>query len=139
MVGILSFNTKCKSNTKVMSDDETSRCPVVNSPDNKKQGDSQDQVISLVIEQVAHDSVVPFGHIPNIRFAESLRTWVEIIPRPERRQLHFSHGCLRFIIVTARRIETVAAEDFFFSLHRAETSNKLFSRELPIPLATRAL
>lgn len=80
----------------------------LNSPDNKKHGDSQDEVIGLIIEQVANDSVVPSGQIANIRFGESLRARVEIIPSPERRQLHFSH----YSLGTARHIGTAAAEGF---------------------------
>lgn len=76
------------------SDERRTEVSSLDSPDNKKHGDSQDEVVGLVIEQVANDSVVPSGQIPNIRFGESLLARVEIVPRPERRQLHFSHDRL---------------------------------------------
>lgn len=63
----------------------------LNLPGDEESGDDQSQIISLIIKQVADNSVVPFHQIFPVWFPESLPAGEEVAPRSERHQLHSAH------------------------------------------------
>ena len=71
----------------------------VNLPDDEENSDGHSQIICLIIQQVADNSVVPFRQIFRVRPREPLRAREEVVPWSERRQLHFSHYLLHRLLI----------------------------------------
>lgn len=76
-------------------------------PNDRNHHGSHHQVVGLVVEQIAHYAVVPFGNVPEVRPGETIRAREEIIPGTERGEVHVHVPLLRELRL--RNLETAAA------------------------------
>lgn len=76
-------------------------------PNNRNHHGSHHQVVGLVIEQIAHYTVVPFGNVPEVRPGETIRAREEIVPGTERGEVHVHVPLLRELRL--RNLEAAAA------------------------------
>lgn len=106
-----------------------------NLPHNEENTDGQSQIISLIVKQVVDNSVVPFGQIFAVRLGEPVRAGVEVVPRSQRRQLHFGHF-LRFRLLLSvesrepesRSQEQVSREATTISFKAPPTAGRTLTR-----------
>lgn len=76
-------------------------------PNNRNHHGSHHQVVGLVIEQIAHYTVVPFGNVPEVRPGKTIRAREEIVPGTERGEVHVHVPRLRELRL--RNLEAAAA------------------------------
>lgn len=78
-------------------------------PHNGNHHGSHHQVVGLIIEQVAHHAVVPFGNVPEVRPGKAVRAREEIVPGTERSEIHVHVWSLSFLFFPLWNLAAAAA------------------------------